>query len=186
MSLLYGGGKVFSDIRHKYRVMAEKVGSGVKTVFLVYSDTEENAKEEVALNGWKILEIRNVEDTAAFTIEKKVTGTGGVIELTKDNNTAKKISNTKKTPERKKKVLKNIKKVTVVQKKSGVKVLKTGKQEHQNLYCKQINLFLVEKIGDNETIDSGKMDLIRYNIASVLEIPDDKITIKINDLRKRK
>jgi len=71
MSLLYGGGKVFSDIRHKYRVMAEKVGSGVKTVFLVYSDTEENAKEEVALNGWKILEIRNVEDTAAFTIEKK-------------------------------------------------------------------------------------------------------------------
>jgi len=45
---------------------------------------------------------------------------------------------------------------------------------------------LWKRLGDNETIDSGKMDLIRYNIASVLEIPDDKITIKINDLRKRK
>jgi flagellar motor component MotA len=166
--------------------MAEKVGSGVKTIFLVYSDTDENAKEEVTLNGWKVLEIKNVEDAAAFTAEKKVTNMGGTVELTKDNNTAKKISDKKKTPERKKKVLKNIKKFTIIQKRSGVKALKAGKQEHQNPYCKQINLFLVEKIGDNETIDNGKMDLIRYNIASVLEIPDDKILIKINDLRKGK
>lgn len=186
MSLLYGGGKAFSDIRHKYRVIAEKVGSGVKTVFLVYSDNEENAKEEITLNGWKVLEIKNVEDATPFTAEKKVTGTGGTVELSKDNNAAKKISGTKKTPERKKKVLKNIGKVTVIPKKSDSKVFKAGKREYQNSYCKQINLFLVEKIGDNETIDNGKMDLIRYNIASVLEIPDDRIAIKINDLRKGK
>ncbi|MEF3254363.1 MAG: hypothetical protein K6348_02165 [Deferribacterales bacterium] len=60
MSLIYGGDEVFANSRHIYDVLAEKVDSGIKTNFLVYSISEDAAKEEVTLNGWKVISVKKL------------------------------------------------------------------------------------------------------------------------------
>ncbi|WP_188020401.1 OmpA family protein [Deferribacter autotrophicus] len=50
------------DEKYKFKVIAEKPGS-IITSFYVYSKSSEDAKEEVSLNGWKVISVERIEST---------------------------------------------------------------------------------------------------------------------------
>ncbi|MGA1847017.1 OmpA family protein [Deferribacter abyssi] len=55
------------DEKYKFKVIAEKPGS-ISTSFYVYSESIEDAKEEISLNGWKVI---SVEKVGAVRLKQK-------------------------------------------------------------------------------------------------------------------
>ncbi|MGE4318290.1 MAG: OmpA family protein [Deferribacterales bacterium] len=60
-AVLYGGDS-FANERFKYRVIISRPDSNITTQMRVYADNEEEARENVALNGWQILSIEKMDD----------------------------------------------------------------------------------------------------------------------------
>jgi chemotaxis protein MotB len=54
---LFGGDSLFAIEKNIYKVIAIKVDSNIKTTFHVYAENKDEAAEEVALNGWDIVEV---------------------------------------------------------------------------------------------------------------------------------
>ncbi len=61
LGLLFGGGSIFGANKNIYAVIATKVDSNIKTTFKVYAINKEEAAEEVALNGWDVIEVKLIK-----------------------------------------------------------------------------------------------------------------------------
>ncbi|PLX70721.1 MAG: hypothetical protein C0602_04245 [Denitrovibrio sp.] len=57
------GGDSFAQERYKYKVIVARPGKNVTTQLRVYAENQEEARENVALNGWQILSIEEIMDT---------------------------------------------------------------------------------------------------------------------------
>lgn len=60
MSLIFGGDSIAKNIKNIFEVYAEKAPKGVKTTFHVWAATEDEAREQIYLNGWKVLSIKKL------------------------------------------------------------------------------------------------------------------------------
>jgi len=61
--LIFGGGSLAQNKKKVFEVYAEKAPQGIKTTFQVWAYTEDEAKENLSLNGWKILNIKMLNQT---------------------------------------------------------------------------------------------------------------------------
>ncbi len=61
IGLLFGGDNLLASTKNIYRVIAIKVDSNIKTTFNVYAENKDEAAEEVALNGWDIVEVKFIK-----------------------------------------------------------------------------------------------------------------------------
>lgn len=96
--LLFGGGRSYADIRYRYDVFAEKVGSGIKTNFIVYSKSLEEAKEEVTLNGWKVISAKKLDSSeTVLKKDEKVLNSKDSIGKIGDNSSDKALKNNNHT-----------------------------------------------------------------------------------------
>lgn len=60
--VLSGGADAYE--RHVYRVIITRPGSNVTTQMRVYAENEEEARENVALNGWQIIAVNRADEQA--------------------------------------------------------------------------------------------------------------------------
>lgn len=92
--LLFGGGRSSADVRYRYDVLAEKVGSGIKTNFIIYSKSMEDAKDEVTLNGWKVISAKKLDssETVLKKDEKILNSKDSAVEIS-DNSSDKSLGN---------------------------------------------------------------------------------------------
>ncbi len=94
-ALITGGADLsFANERNIYEVVAVNNTSKITTVFQVFADTERDARENVALNGWKILSLRQVTYRQTSAVPVQV-GDGPVVYMDiapqqPDNTTARK------------------------------------------------------------------------------------------------
>jgi len=56
--LISGGGSLAQNKKKVFEVYVEKAPQGIKSTFHVWAYTEDEAKENLSLNGWKILNIK--------------------------------------------------------------------------------------------------------------------------------
>jgi len=82
LTALSGGGS-FAAERNKYRVLVARPGKNVTTQLRVYAINEEEARENVALNGWQILSIEQIMDAQTNTITRGQAPESFSITLTK-------------------------------------------------------------------------------------------------------
>lgn len=85
------GGDSFAESRKKYKIIVTRPGKNVTTQLRVYAENQEEARENVALNGWQILSIeeqmetvdgdmllRGEEASGSFTVNITKIGQGDV------------------------------------------------------------------------------------------------------------
>lgn len=119
--LLFGGGSSYADTRYRYDVFAEKVGSGIKTNFIVYSKSLEEAKEEVTLNGWKVISAKKLDSSeTVLKKDEKVLNTKDSLNKISDNSSVKVLKNNTQTSS-------SVKKVPVQSKKKSTNTLSKSK-----------------------------------------------------------
>ena len=83
--IIGGANSSLAAERNIYEIVAVNNASKVTTAFLVYAETERDAKENVALNGWKVLSIRQVTYRQSSAIPVQVGDDSPIIYLQADN-----------------------------------------------------------------------------------------------------
>lgn len=178
--LIYGGGDLFAYERGRYSVLAEKVDSGIKTEFIVYSRSDIDAKEEVSLNGWKVLSVKRISsdsqnDSKVALLEKEYKSVDDVSKISK--NESKKRSESIK-----------IKKSNPPRRANSSKIQQTKKRvtkpsvKHIN-YCNQVNIYLCK----NGNIDNGseftEFNDIKSILSSKMNLPEQDIKIELKKVK---
>lgn len=64
LAILISGGDSFGADKNIYKVIAEKIPSGIITVFHVFAEDKDEAGQQVALNGWKVVSIEVIQKSA--------------------------------------------------------------------------------------------------------------------------
>ncbi|MGC8768367.1 hypothetical protein [Calditerrivibrio sp.] len=176
--LIFGGGDLFAAQRGKYSVLAEKVDTGIKTEFIVFSKSDTDAREEVNLNGWKVLKVTKLSkdstDNNPVISSEYTDKTEKISNSEKKDSSAKKITNLKNY---------NKKKGSNVSKIKTSSLKKTTKSSSENKYCNQVNVY----INSNQSLsDSGKIDSLGLKtvFAEKLNIPENSIKIDIRKVKR--
>ncbi len=177
--LIYGGGNLFAYERGRYSVLAEKVDSGIKTEFIVHSSSEIDAKEEVSLNGWKVLSVKRLSSNSQNETKLAL--------LEKDDKSLEKVKKIEQDSVKKTAPSQKAKKYSQqVYKKSKVKPTSKSKAKSINKqvsYCNQVNIF----IGQPASLDNGseQMDIngLKTVISERFNIPEQSIKLEIKKVK---
>jgi len=169
--LISGGGSLFAVVRGKYNVLAEKVDTGIKTEFVVYSRSDTEAKEEVSLNGWRVLSVKKIADDYHNENVLSIIKNDDKLTSNKlDDKVNSGVKNSKKTVKPSKKSNKTSKKVLTYAKKT------------KNLsYCDQINISIC---GDSSKNINDKFTDLKVVLSEKLSIPEEKINITFKKVKK--
>lgn len=62
LTLLFGGNSLFAASKKIYIVVVKKAAGAMTTTFHVYATSENEAKEEVALNGWEVVSTKLIKE----------------------------------------------------------------------------------------------------------------------------
>ncbi|MCX8083390.1 MAG: hypothetical protein N3C60_00490 [Calditerrivibrio sp.] len=169
--LLFGGDKIFAYDRNRYSVLAQKVDSGIKTTFVVFSSSLEDAKDEVTLNGWKVLEVKKLEEN-----DKNL-----AIKLTKSDKTTNKSDNLSNSDQTDLKTSKKQTTKSVLIKSNKKKQLSNVKKDPKvsKTTCNQININVGPELVSSNNLKDENLNNIRVFVAEQLNIPQEKLSVKI-------
>lgn len=67
-----GGNNLFAAQKNIYELIAKKVDGSIRTTFQIYSTSEYDARNELALNGWEIISIRKISTDSDEELSQKV------------------------------------------------------------------------------------------------------------------
>lgn len=77
------GGDSFAGERQKYKVIVTRPGKNITTQLRVFAENKEEARENVALNGWQILSIEEYMEPGSVQLRGAEDGTSYKVNITK-------------------------------------------------------------------------------------------------------
>lgn len=176
--LIFGGGDLFAVERGKYSVLAEKVDTGIKTEFIVFSKSDTDAREEVNLNGWKVLKVTKLSkdstDGNPVILGKNTDKSEKISNSEKKDSSGKKLNNSKKYNKKK---IANTSKIKTSSAKKTVRTIGDSK------YCNQVNIYINP---DKSSNDSDKIDPLGLKtvLAEKMNVSENNIKIDIRKVKR--